>query len=285
MTAHCDLTGDGLATVVRMGSVFVQAAVILLREGLEALLVLAALTAYLIKADARDRLPALYTGAILALLASLAAAWVFQVFNNGMHSDLFEAFVILAAAALMLYVSGWLLLRQDPKAWQHYLKSKADAALARRTGIAVGTLAFLAVFREGAETVLFVYALAKTSGGFSLELIAGLIAAALGLVVLFFVINIVAKRVPLRPLFIVTSAFLFLMAVKMIGDATMEFQEQQVFSYTPIDSGGVLEALGLNPTVEAVSAQVFVMVLAVCTFVVLDRRGRGANAQQAGTRA
>jgi high-affinity iron transporter len=263
-----------------MGSVFVQSAIILLREGLEALLVLAALVAYLIKADARDRLPALYTGAVLALLASLVAAWVFQVFNNGMHSDLFEAFVILAAAALMLYVSGWLLLRQDPRAWQYYLKSKADAALAQRTGIAVGTLAFLAVFREGAETVLFVYALAKTSGGFGVELIAGLIAAALALGVLFFVINVVAKRVPLRPLFVVTSAFLFLMAVKMTGDAMMEFQEQQIFSYTPIDSGGVLEALGLNPTVEAVSAQVFVMVLAVFTFVVLDRRGRNAAGEQ-----
>jgi high-affinity iron transporter len=264
-----------------MASVFVQSAVILLREGLEALLVLAALSAYLIKADARDRLPALYTGAALALLASLAAAWVFQVFNNGMHSDLFEAFVILAAAALMLYVSGWLLLRQDPKAWQQYLRVKADAALAQRTSIAVGTLAFLAVFREGAETVLFVYALAKTSGGFGVELIAGLVAAALALVMLFFAINIVARRLPLRPLFIVTSAFLFLMAVKMIGDAMMEFQEQQIFSYTPLNSAGVLEALGLNPTVEAVTAQLVVMVLAVFTFVVLDRRGKqGAIRQQ-----
>jgi high-affinity iron transporter len=257
-----------------MGSVFVQSAVIMLREGLEALLVLAALAAYLIKADARDRLSALYTGAVLAIVASLIAAWVFQAFNNGAHSDLFEAFVILAAAALMLYVSGWLLLRQDPKAWQQYLKVKADTALAQRTGLAVGLLAFLAVFREGAETVLFVYALAKTSGGFSFELIAGLVAAALVLVVLFFVINVVARRIPLRPLFIVTSAFLFLMAVKMIGDAMQEFQEQQIFSYTPLNSGGMLEALGLNPTVEAVTAQLVVIVLAGLTYVVLSRRGQ-----------
>ena len=177
-----------------MGSVFGQSAVILLREGLEALLVLAALAAYLVKAEARDRLSALYTGAALAVAASLIAAWVFQVFNNGEHNDLFEAFVILAAAALMLYVSGWLLLRQDPQAWQRYLHEKADAAIAQRAGLAVGLLAFLAVFREGAETVLFVYALAKTSGGFGFELIAGLVAAAVGLVVLFFVINTVAKR-------------------------------------------------------------------------------------------
>lgn len=264
-----------------MGSVFAQSAVILLREGLEALLVLAALAAYLVKADARDRLPALYAGAALAVAASFVAAWVFQVFNNGAHSDVFEAFVILAAAALMLYVSGWLLLRQDPKAWQQYLQVQADAALARRTGLAVGMLAFLAVFREGAETVLFVYALAKTSGGFSAELIAGLVAAAFGLVALFFVINIVARKIPLRPLFIVTSAFLFLMAIKMIGDAIQEFQEQQYVSYTPLESGGALEALGLNPTVEAVAAQVAVMVLAAVTYVVISRRGQQDNVQRA----
>jgi high-affinity iron transporter len=263
-----------------MGSVFVQSAVILLREGLEALLVLAALAAYLIKADARDRLPALYLGAALAIVASLVAAWVFQVFNNGAHSDTFEAFVILAAAALMLYVSGWLLLRQDPKAWQQYLKSKADTALAQRTALAVGMLAFLAVFREGAETLLFIYALAKTSGGFGFELFAGLAAAALALVALFFVINVIAQRVPLRPLFIITSAFLFLMAIKMIGDAVQEFQEQQFVSYTEIKSGGMLEALGLNPTVEAVVAQLAVVVLAIVTFVVLSRRGQQVDVAQ-----
>lgn len=264
-----------------MASTFVQSAVILLREGLEALLILAALAAYLVKADARDRLPALYTGAALAVAASLVTAWVFEVFNNGAHSDLFEAFVILAAAALMLYVSGWLLLRQDPKAWQRYLHEKADAALARRTGFAVGALAFLAVFREGAETVLFVYALAQTSGGFSFELWAGLAAAAAALVVLFFIINIVARRIPLRPLFIITSAFLFILAVKMIGDAMQEFQEQLIFSYTPLETGGVLEALGLNPTVEAVAAQLAVIVFAVLTFVLLSRRSSQTDVQRA----
>lgn len=263
-----------------MTSVFVQSAIILLREGLEALLVLAALAAYLDKAEARDRLPALYAGAGIAVVASVVAAWAFATFNNGAHSDILEAVVILAASALMLYVSGWLMLRQDPRAWQGYLKVKADAALAQRTRMAVGALAFLAVFREGAETVLFVYALATTAGGFSFELIAGLVAAAVGLVVLFFVINVVAQRLPLRPLFIVTSAFLFLMAIKFIGEAIQELQEQQYVTYTELRSGGWLEALGLNPTVEAVAAQLFVVVLAVFTFVVLDRRGRHAATQQ-----
>ena len=257
-----------------MSSTFFEAAIILLREGLEALLVLAALAAYLDKSGARDRLPALYSGAGLAILASLVAAWAFNAFNNGAHSDILEGIVIFAAAALMLYVSGWLLLRQDPRAWQRYLTDKADAALAQRTAIAIGALAFLAVFREGAETVLFIYALAKTAGGFGFQLIAGLVAAGLGLVVLFFVINIVARRLPLRPLFIVTSAFLFVMAIKFIGEAVQEFQEQAIITVTEIKGSAFLSAIGLNPSMEALSIQGLVILFALATYSVVQRNNR-----------
>ncbi len=259
-----------------MTSAFVQSMMILLREGLEALLVIAALAAYLDKSGARARLSALYAGAGAAILASLVAAWAFQKFNNGMHSDIMEGVIIVIAAALMLYVSGWLLLRQDPRAWQGFLKTKADAALAQRTGMAVAVLAFLAVFREGAETVLFIHALAATAGGYNAELFGGLLVAAAMLVVLFFVVNRLARWLPLRPVFIVTSAFLFFMAVKFIGEGIQEFQEQLIVSLNPIPGGNWLEKIGFNPTWEAVSAQIAVIVLAIGTFIVLDRRARNA---------
>lgn len=256
---------------------------ILLREGLEALLVLAALAAYLTKAGASDRLGALYSGAGVAVLASLVAAWLFQTLNNGAHNDILEGFVILAAAALMLYVSGWLLVRQDPRAWQAYLKERAEGALAKGTGLAIAALAFLAVFREGAETALFVYALANTSGGWTAGLFAGLAAGAVGLVVLFFVINIVAARLPLRPLFIVTSAFLFVMAIKFIGDAIMEFQEQLLVPSNPVGAMAWLLEIGFNPTREALMAQGAVLVLAIVTFLLWHRsRSRStSNTQEA----
>jgi len=268
-----------------MAGTFAQAAIILLREGLEALLVIAALAAYLGRVGAHDRLPAFYAGAAFAVLASLGAAWAFEAFNSGAHSDILEGVVIFFAAALMLYVSGWLMVRQDPRAWQGFLKSKADAALAKRTGIAVAVLAFLAVFREGAETVLFIHALAKTSGGFGADLLAGLAAAALALVVLFFVINAVARRLPLRPLFIATSAFLFFMAIKFIGEAVQEFQEQQLVGYSEFSGSSWLSVIGFNPTIEAVALQLAVIALAIITFVLLDRRGRQAGAAQARKRA
>ncbi|MCC6780267.1 MAG: FTR1 family protein [Hyphomicrobiales bacterium] len=264
--------------------IFLQSATILLREGLEALLVLAALAAYLGKAGAQDRLSALYWGAAAAVVASVAAAIIFEVFNNGAHDDTVEAVIILCAAALMLYVSGWLLLRQDPKAWQGFLQSQADQALARRTGWAVAALAFLSVFREGAETVLFVHALARTSGGWSTALLSGLAVATALLVAVFYAINIVAQRLPLRPVFIANSGFLFIMAIKFIGEAIQEFQEQLIVPYTSLAGAGWLTSIGFNPTLEAVAIQLSVIVLAGVTFVVLDRRSRsGAATTQPST--
>lgn len=263
-----------------MGGTFLQAAVILLREGLEAMLVIAALAAYLDKAGARDRLPALYGGALLAILASLVAALLFAIYNNGEHNDLVEGITMLIAAALMLYVSGWLLVRQDQAAYQRMLKDQADAALAKSTGIAVALLAFLAVFREGAETVLFIHALASSSGGYGLQLVGGLIAAAAVLAVIYYFINIIARKIPLRPLFLITSAFLFVMALKFIGQGLQEFQEQQFVSYTPVKNSGWMEAIGLNPTWEAVAAQLSVIVLAALTYLVLSRR-QSASAKRA----
>ena len=231
-----------------MSSAFIQAAIILLREGLEAMLVIAALAGYLTKAGAAHRIQALYGGALAAVGASIIAAWLFAVLNSGEHSDVLEGIIILVAAALMLYVSGWLMVKQDPRGWQEYLAHKADHALSQDTVWAVGALAFLAVFREGAETVLFINALAKTEGGWSAGLFAGLAAATAGLAVLFYFINLIARKLPLRPLFIITSAFLFAMAIKFIGEAVQEFQEQAIITVTEVKGSAFLSAIGLNPS-------------------------------------
>jgi high-affinity iron transporter len=260
-----------------MSSAFIQAAIILLREGLEAMLVIAALAGYLTKAGAGHRIQALYSGALAAVGASIVAAWLFAVLNSGEHSDVLEGVIILFAAALMLYVSGWLMVKQDPKGWKEYLAHRADTALAQDTVWAVGALAFLAVFREGAETVLFVNALATTEGGWSGGLFAGLGAATLGLAVLFYFINLIAQKLPLRPLFIVTSAFLFAMAIKFIGEAVQEFQEQAIISVTDVKGSAFLSAIGLNPSVEALSIQGLVILFALATYSVFQRNSRLAR--------
>jgi high-affinity iron transporter len=268
-----------------MSSAFIQAAVILLREGLEAMLVIAALAGYLTKAGSSHRIQALYGGALAAVGASIIAAWLFAVLNSGEHSDVLEGIIILVAASLMLYVSGWLMVKQDPRGWQDYLANKADSALAQDTVWAVAALAFLAVFREGAETVLFINALATTEGGWSVSLFAGLGAATIGLVVLFYFINMIAQKIPLRRLFIITSAFLFAMAIKFIGEAVQEFQEQAIIPVTEVKGSGFLGAIGLNPSMEALSIQLLVILFALATYSVFQRNSRLTREDKAAMRA
>ncbi len=95
---------------------------------------------------------------------------------------------------------------------------------------------------------------------------------------LFFVINGVARRLPLRPVFILTSAFLFFMAIKFIGEGMQEFQEQQYVSFTPVPGANWLLEIGFNPTWEAIIAQLVVVAIAIGTVLVVSRRGHAEKA-------
>ena len=266
-----------------MSSVFIQAAVILLREGLEAMLVIAALAGYLTKVGAGHRVQALYGGALAAIAASLVAAWLFAVLNSGEHSDIMEGIIILVAASLMLYVSGWLMVKQDPRGWQDYLAQKADSALAQDTVWAGGARAFRAVFREGAETVLFSNALATTEGGWS----AGLSCRARrrdrsALRCCSISSNLIAQRDP-------AAAAVhhhprpgpFAMADRGHRRSGAGIPGQSVLPFTELKSLSWFDAIGLNPTVEALSAQLLVIVFALATYSLFQRNSRLTRADKA----
>lgn len=244
-------------------SIGTQAALILLREGLEAMLVIAALAAFLRRSAQPDKLKPLYAGAVAAIAASFVAAWVFETYFNGAHNDLLEAFVMLLAAALLFYMSGWLFLRQNPQAWQAELQRVAERAVGARTALSLAGISFLAVFREGGETILFLHTLARTGGGWSLWIFIGLGVAVLGLVAMYVAMQWLALRLPLRPIFFATSAFLFVMGLKFVGEAVQELQEQVLI---PIHDQGIPDlvyTLGLNGTWEALGAQALILLLAV----------------------
>ena len=143
----------------------------------------------------------------------------------------------------------------------------------------IAALRFIASLGMGGEWSLGVALVNEVWPGKSRMLVAGLIGAALALAVIFVFINIIARKIPLRPLFLITSAFLFLMALKFIGQALQEFQEQQLISFTEIKNNGWMEVVGLNPTWEAVSAQLVVIVLAALTYLILSRRHSAATRQ------
>lgn len=254
-------------------SLALQSGSILLREGLEAMLVIAALAAFLRRAGASTELRAIYLGAGLAILASVLAAVVFDVFLGGAHDDRLEAVVMLLASVLMLYMSGWLLLRQNPKAWNATLQLSAQHAMSSGTSLSLASIAFLAVFREGGETVLFLHALARSSGGWNGGLGAGLLAATVCLFALYGAMQWLAFRLPLRPMFLLTSAFLFLMGLRFVGGAIQELQEQAIIPYDAVTVPDWLVTLGVNPTREAFAAQFVIAVLAAgSTLAMYSRR-------------
>src|SRR6266571_5316343 len=253
-------------------SVALQSASILLREGVEAMLVIAALAAFLRRSGAVAQLRAIYLGAALAIIASVLAAVVFDLFLGGAHVDQQEAVVMLLASVLMLYMSGWLFLRQNPAAWNASLHRSAERAVSSGTALSLASIAFLAVFREGGETVLFLHALARSSGGWNASLNVGLLAALVGLFALYGAMQWLAFRLPLRPVFLLTSAFLFLMGLRFIGGAVQELQEQAILSYDALAAPDRLLALGVSPTWEGFGAQFAVAGVAVASTLVMYYR-------------
>ena len=250
-----------------------QSGSILLREGLEAMLIIAILAGVLTKSGEGARVRLLYLGAAAAIVASLAAAAVFAYAFNGAHSDMFEAIVMAVAAALMFYMSGWLYLKQDPKALAAHLKQGADRAILAGAGFSFFSLAFLAVFREGAETMLFLQALAKAEGGWNLGLWVGLGGAAAALGAAYGLLRGAALKLPLRPVFLITSGFLFLMGLRFVGAAIQELQEQQILGFEEAPFGDALSTLGFNPTWEALLPQMALLGLAMLGALALRMRG------------
>ncbi len=239
-----------------------QAAFIIFREGAEALLVIAALAAYLAKVGLPEKTRVLYFGAGLAVIASLVLAYVFHTYFDGAHNDVIEGGTLLLASLVLLYVSGWLFARRDARAWQGYLHDKVGRAVGENSGfLTLGLMAFLAVFREGAETVLFLQALASGGRGWGAGLMGGILVGLSGLAVLFVLVRALAVRLPLKPFFTVTAGFFYAMAVLFMGGGIGEFQD---LGWLPLTNAPLPEwvvGLGANPTWEGFGLQLILVAL------------------------
>lgn len=266
---------DQLPTALQSGSIF-------LREGVEALLILTALAAAMRRGGDGVSLRPLGLGALAAVAASLAMAAVFQLFFDGNHNDFIEAGVMAVAAALMIYMSGWLFLRQDPKVFRRAIEQGAARARAGGTAWSLAAVSFLAVFREGAETVLFLHALAGTAGASLGGLALGVAGAALALALIYAAMQWLALRLPLRPLFIVTSAFLFVMGLRFIGAAVQELQEQEWLGFDAAPLPEWFAGLGFNASWQAVSIQALVLMVMLAGLVPSLLRARAPSTVAAG---
>jgi len=240
-----------------------DAAIILLREGLEALLVVAALLAFLSKSGHADKQRWIWFGAGAGVLVSVAVAFVIQqLFSSatvGASRELVEGMTGLVAAAMLLYVSYWLHSKSSLHAWQKYVHERTSAALAGGGMFSLGLISFLAVFREGAETALFYIGIAPAIAVRDLALGVGL--GTLALVVIGVVMLVFGLRIPLRPFFLVSSVLLYYLAFKFIGTGIHALQVSGVLSATPAVVPS-WEPIGLFPTWETTLPQVLLLVVA-----------------------
>ncbi len=248
------VVGDRLSPL----NLFVQSLILLLREGLEAILVIGALLTFLVKVGAGRRRRDIHIGVGAAIGASLLTAVVIEtVFRlTPARQELLEGLTMAAAAAMLFYVSYWLLTKIEVAKWNAFVKSRVQDAVTSGSALALAAVAFLAVYREGFETVLFYKALIVSGGGASIApVLAGMALGAVVLAITYVAISRFGVRLPLKPFFAVTSAFLYYMAFVFAGKAVAELQEGGLVATTFVAGGPRLPAMGIYPTVESLGAQ------------------------------
>ena len=167
---------------------------------MEAILVVAAILAYLAKAGHKDKTKVVWIGVVLALVASVLLAFLFSAFANlaGANQELLEGLAALFAVAMLIWVSNWMISKSSNEAWDRYIKDQTDASLTRGSLLGLTFIAFLAVLREGAETILFYVPIISNAQDSLTHVWIGLGVGVLILLVVYLLIQFAALRIPLR---------------------------------------------------------------------------------------
>lgn len=260
-------------------STFVGAFAILVREGLEALLIVIAMVGFLIKADRRPLLRWVNAGWVIALVAGAATWWVAQRFItiSGASREMTEGFGSVLAAFILLFVGVWMHGKAQAGAWQRYVKEKLDRALSRGSGWFLFALAFIAVYREVFETIIFYAALGAEGHGTAL--LGGFLLAVAVLVVVAWVMLRFSRRLPISKFFAYSALLIALLAVVLIGKGVAALQEAGFIGIRPLEWMPRIEMLGVYPALESVAAQIAMIALLVTGYVVADRRGARVAAE------
>jgi high-affinity iron transporter len=257
---------------------FTSALVILLREGLEAILVLAALVAMLIKSGRREALRYVHAGWIAALALGavtwLAASYVVTL--SGASREVTEGVTALLAALMLLYVGFWMHRHAHAARWKTFIETQVQAALSGRTRWALASIAFLAVYREAFETVLFYQALWIEAGPSGrLVVAAGFAVAAAGLVLLAWLILKMGLRLPVGWFFGAGSVLMAALAVVLAGKGIAALQQAGRLPVEPLDLP-TIPSLGVYPTWQGALTQLVLVLLIVAAFTYSRRRPRHA---------
>ena len=244
-----------------------DAALILLREGLEALLIILALVSFLNKSGQNKMRKWIYVGAFVGVLLSAVAAILMSTILNSATIDtnreLMEGYVGLIAAAMMIGVGIWLHSKSSVVSWNRYISKQMGNAISSGSIFAMAMISFLSVFREGAETLVFYAGIApkmETS-----QFILGIVVALLILAVLAVVLFKASGKIPIHKFFAVATILIYVLAFKIIGVSLHTLQLTDNLSTTIVDGLPVISLIGFYPTVETIIGQSILLVLVAAT--------------------
>ena len=260
---------------------FLAAFGIIVREGLEAILIIAAIIAYLVKSGNKSILKNVYIGAILGIAASFVAAGLLSYLKKvwvgaGQSQEVIEGITALIAVCVLFYVSNWMISKSEAASWSRYIDGKVQSSVAEGSGFALAFTAFLSVFREGAEVVLF-YQPMLTEGN------AGMVWAGFGVgcVLLVFVYLAITKlsiRLPIKVFFTATSILMAVMCVSFLGSGIKELAEGNVFDLVlrvpGIPENDFIQIFGIYPYLETLVPQLILAIVLLITFMIAHYRGK-----------
>ncbi len=236
---------------------FVNSALIIFREGLEAALILAAIIAMLRVMGAPEVIRYIHFGWILALVAGALTWLATETFLtlSGRHRESMEGFISLFAAVALFYVGYWLHTRSEARRWREFIEEKVKAGISTRRIFGLTGISFFAVYREAFEVVLFYQALWMQTESNHGPVLWGF-AMGLGLLILASVAILkLGLKLPLKYFFGATGTLLYLVAFIFAGNGVNELQIAQWLPTTPVSVPQAIPLLGIYPTVETLAAQ------------------------------
>ncbi|MFF2177769.1 FTR1 family protein [Lysinibacillus sp. NPDC058147] len=246
-----------------------DAALILLREGLEALLIIMALVSFLDKSGQKTMRKWIYAGAFVGILLSAVAAvlmsTLFQSATIDTSRELMEGYIGLLAAAMMIGVGIWLHSKSSVTSWNRYISKQMGNAISTGSVFAMAAISFLSVFREGAETLVFYAGIApkmETS-----QFVLGIVVALILLAIFAFVLLKASAKIPIHKFFAVATVLIYVLAFKIIGVSLHTLQLRGTVSTTIVDGLPVVSFIGFYPTVETMLGQAILLLLVVATII------------------
>jgi high-affinity iron transporter len=261
--------------------------VLLFREGLEAVLVVAAILGYLEASRNRQYRGSVLKGVGAAVVASIATFALMTVVLDvaPVQREILEAGTTLLAAAVLFYVSFWLVSRLDHRRWMEFVNAKVFAAATTGATLALAGVGFTAVYREGFETALMYQALFNMTEGLTSWVVLGAVLGALALAAVAYAIFKLGRKLPVRTFLTVAVVLVMALSVAFVGNAVRELQQAAILHVTFLENFPRLpiflaDLTGIHPTLQSLLAQLFLVVIylagAMWMFVITPVRERRA---------